>query len=127
MLNKSEFISFIATRNAAKARRFYVETLGLTLVSEDQFAIVVGANGTTLRIQKVDRVTPQTYTALGWKVASIKNEVDELSKLGVKFARYEGLHQDEHGLWTAPSKAKIAWFKDPDGNILSMTEFPHAE
>jgi len=123
MLNKSEFINFIATCNVAKARRFYVETLGLTFVSEDQFALVVGANGTMLRIQKVDHVIPHAYTALGWKVSDIKKEVDTLSKLGVKFARYEGMHQDENGIWTAPSKAKIAWFTDPDGNILSLTEF----
>ena len=123
MLNKSEFINFIATCYVAKARRLYVETLCLTFVSEDQFALVVGANGTMLRIQKVDHVIPHAYTALGWKVSNIKKEVDTLSKLGVKFARYEGMHQDENGIWTAPSKAKIAWFTDPDGNILSLTEF----
>ena len=86
-------------------------------------SICVRANGTMLRIQKVDHVIPHAYTALGWKVSNIKKEVDTLSKLGVKFARYEGMHQDENGIWTAPSKAKIAWFTDPDGNILSLTEF----
>ena len=77
-----------------------------------------------LRIQKVDQVIPQGYTVLGWKVTNINKEVNALSKRGVKFAPYEGMNQNEHGIWTAPSKAKIAWFTDPDGNILSLTEFP---
>ena len=123
MLNKSDLISFAATSNAAKARQFYEETLGLTFVSGDQFALVFEANGTMLRIQKVDQVNPHSYTALGWKVTDIKKEVNALSKRGVKFARYEGMNQDENGIWTTPSKAKIAWFTDPDGNILSLTEF----
>jgi catechol 2,3-dioxygenase-like lactoylglutathione lyase family enzyme len=122
MLNKSDVISFVATSNAAKARQFYEKNLGLTCVSEDQFALVFEVNGTMLRIQKVDQVNPHGYTALGWKVADIKKEVDVLSKRGVKFNRYEGMNQDENGIWTAPSKAKIAWFPDPDGNILSLTE-----
>jgi hypothetical protein len=93
-------------------------------VSDDPFALVFDVNGTMLRIQKVDRVNPHEYTVLGWKVSDIKNEVTTLARRGVLFARYEGMHQDENGIWTAPSKAKIAWFTDPDGNILSLTEFP---
>ncbi len=123
MLSTSDLISFAATSNPTKARQFYEETLGLTFVSGDQFALVFEANGTMLRIQKVDQVNPQGHTVLGWKVADIKKEVDTLSKRGVRFARYEGMNQDENGIWTAPSRAKIAWFTDPDGNILSLTEF----
>lgn len=123
MLNKSNLISFVATSNATKARQFYEETLGLTFVSDDRFALVFEANGTMLRIQKVEHVKPHGYTVLGWKVADIKEEVRTLSKRGVTFARYEGMNQDENGIWTAPSEAKIAWFADPDGNILSLTEF----
>jgi catechol 2,3-dioxygenase-like lactoylglutathione lyase family enzyme len=123
MLNRSDLIGFAATSNATKARQFYEETLGLTFVSGDQFALVFEANGTMLRIQKVDQVSPKGYTVLGWKVTDIKKEVHALSQRGVKFARYEGMNQDEDGIWTAPSKAKIAWFTDPDGNVLSLTEF----
>ena len=123
MLNKSNLISFVATNNVATARQFYEEIIGLTFVSVDQFALVFEVNGTMLRIQKVDQVNPHEYTALGWEVTDIKKEVNTLSKRGVKFARYEGMNQDENGIWTAPSKAKIAWFTDPDGNILSLTEF----
>ena len=124
MLKKSDLISFVATSNATKARQFYEEKLGLTFVSGDQFALVFEANGTMLRIQKVDHVNPHGYTVLGWKVGDIMQEVETLSNRGVQFERYEGMGQDKNGIWTAPSKAKIAWFKDPDGNVLSLTEFP---
>ena len=124
MLKKSDLIGFVATSNATKARQFYEEKLGLTFVSGDQFALVFEAHGTMLRIQKVDHVNPHGYTVLGWKVADIRQEVETLSNRGVQFERYEGMNQDKHGIWTAPSKAKIVWFKDPDGNILSLTEFP---
>jgi catechol-2,3-dioxygenase len=127
MLNTSKCITFIATSQSVKARRFYEQILGLTYVSEDQFALVFEVNGTMLRIQKVERVNPHGYTALGWNVADIKKEVTTLAQRGVKFARYEGMQQDELGIWISPAEAKIAWFTDPDGNILSMTEFSHAK
>jgi catechol 2,3-dioxygenase-like lactoylglutathione lyase family enzyme len=123
MLKASPLIGFAATSDATKARHFYGETLGLKFVSGDQFALVFEANGTMLRVQKVDRVDPHRYTVLGWKVTDIKREVDLLSKRGVAFARYEGMNQDEQGIWTSPGGAKIAWFQDPDGNVLSLTQF----
>ena len=123
MLNKSNLIGFAATSDATRARQFYEKTLGLTFVSGDQFALVFDANGTMLRIQKVDHVNPAGYTVLGWRVADVEKEVNTLTQRGVRFARYEGMNQDKDGIWTAPSKAKIAWFTDPDGNILSLTEF----
>jgi catechol 2,3-dioxygenase-like lactoylglutathione lyase family enzyme len=123
MLSSSDLIGFAATSNAAKARKFYEESLGLKFVSGDQFALVFEANGSMLRIQIVDQVNPHRYTVLGWKVADIKKEVQTLSQRGIQFARYEGMGQDKNGIWTAPSKAKIAWFTDPDGNVLSLTEF----
>jgi predicted enzyme related to lactoylglutathione lyase len=123
MLSKSHLISFVATSNAKTARDFYEKILGLTFVSDDQFALVFEANGTMLRIQKVDKVNPHGYTVLGWEVTDIKKEVRQLIKRGVKFARYEGINQDEYGIWKAPSGAKIAWFTDSDGNVLSLTQF----
>ena len=123
MLNKSEIIGFVATKNAGLAREFYEKTLGLTFVSDDNFALVFDANGTMLRIQKVDTVNPNHYTVLGWNVADIRSEVASLQKRGVAFARYDGMRQDDLGIWTSPGGAKIAWFQDPDGNILSLTEF----
>jgi catechol 2,3-dioxygenase-like lactoylglutathione lyase family enzyme len=123
MLNSSQPINFVATSNPKKAREFYEKTLGLRFVSGDQFALVFDIGGIMLRIQIVDKINPQEYTSLGWKVTDIKKEVTELIKRGVKFERYEGLNQDQNGVWSSPSGGKIAWFKDPDKNILSLTQF----
>jgi predicted enzyme related to lactoylglutathione lyase len=104
--------------------KFYASTLGLTLISDDPFAIVFDANGTMLRVQKVQSLVPAQHTVLGWEVPDIQAETEKLTKRGVRFERYSGLPQDESGIWTTPSGAKVAWFKDPDGNILSLTQFP---
>jgi predicted enzyme related to lactoylglutathione lyase len=123
MLNRSDLISFSATSKEKAAKEFYEEVLGLTLVSDDKFALVFEVNGTMLRVQKVEKVNPHGYTALGWNVTDIKKEVNDLIKRGVKFGRYDSIKQDEQGIWTAPGGAMIAWFTDPDGNILSLTQF----
>lgn len=123
MLNKSKIVAFIATKQPDNARDFYEKTLGLRLVSDDAFAIVFDANATMLRVQKVQEHIPPNYTILGWDVGDIQTEIKELMERGVKCEQYEWLEQDELGVWMAPSGAKIAWFKDPDGNTLSLTQF----
>ena|ERR1700754_592026 len=123
-MRESKIISFVATQNAARAMEFYAGTLGLTLISDDPFALVFDANGTMLRVQKVHELVPAKHTVLGWEVADISAKTKELMKQGVRFERYDGLPQDEAGIWTTPSGAKVAWFKDPDGNTLSLTQFP---
>lgn len=115
-------ILFAATTDASRSRVFYEEVLGLKFVADDQFALVFEIGGLALRIQKVARKPALEYTVLGWKVSNIKKEVGRLTKAGVRFSRYDGLDQDESGVWCSPSGAKIAWFSDPDGNILSLTE-----
>jgi hypothetical protein len=90
---------------------------------DDAFAIVFDANGVMLRVQKVQEHTPPPYTVLGWDVADIHACVKELAGRGVSCERYEWLEQDESGVWASPSGASIAWFKDPDGNTLSLTQF----
>lgn len=113
---------FVATVDANRARAFYESVLGLKFVSDDRFALLFEVGGLALRIQKV-RIKPKLdYTVLGWVVRDIEKEVARLSKAGVNFARYEGLPQTESGVWHSPSGAKVAWFADPDGNILSLTE-----
>jgi catechol 2,3-dioxygenase-like lactoylglutathione lyase family enzyme len=123
MLNKSNVVAFVATSRPESARSFYEQTLGLRLVVDDAFAIVFDANGVMLRVQKVREHTPPSYTVLGWDVTDIQASVKELLGRDVRCERYEWLEQDESGVWTAPSGAKIAWFKDPDGNTLSLTQF----
>jgi len=120
MLGNDPLVAFIATRDGAKARRFYQEVVGLRLVSDDPFAIVFDAAGTTVRIQKVDAFEPHPFTALGWRVRDIEATVQELADRGVQFQRYPGMAQDDRGIWRSPTGARIAWFKDPDGNTLSI-------
>src|SRR5712672_2853819 len=115
MLNKSKTISFVATKNPARAQTFYESTLGLLLVSDDPFALVFDANGTMLRVQKVQALQPAQHTVLGWEVQDIRAEVEQLTKRGVRLERFEGLDQDDLGVWASPSGGKVAWFKDPDG------------
>ena len=123
MLSQATVVTFVATARPERAKEFYEQTLGLRLVYDDMFAIVFDLNGIMLRVQKVQMHTPPQYTVLGWDVKDIKAEVAELQARGVSCERYAGMEQDEAGIWTAPSGAKLAWFKDPDGNTLSLTQF----
>ncbi len=124
MLGSAHLAAFAATAQPDRARQFYQGTLGLHLVSEDEFALAFDANGTMLRIQKVTVVHPAAYTLLGWRVPNISEVVMALSTRGVSFERYSFMEQDALGIWSAPGGARIAWFKDPDGNILSLAEHP---
>ena len=122
MLSKSKIMAFLATKDAARARPFYEGVLGLPVLSDDDFALVLDAGGTMLRIQKVPSSNAAAYTALGWEVADIRATAAALTKKGVAFQRYPHFEQDDLGVWTAPSGARVAWFKDPDGNVLSLTQ-----
>ena len=122
MLGSSKVVAFVATAAPARARAFYADSLGLSLVSEDSFALVFDAGGTTLRVSIVQEVRPAGYTVLGWMVPDIGVAVRDLAQRGVAFQRYDGLKQNAQGIWTAPSGARVAWFHDPDGNTLSLTQ-----
>lgn len=124
MLESAPIIAFVATTNGARSRDFYENVLGLRFVSDDPFALVFDANGIMLRIFKVDTLTPAAYTVLGWGVGDIHAAIAGLAAKGVTFTRYPGMQQDESGVWRSPSGAKVAWFRDPEGNNLSLTEFP---
>ncbi len=120
-------IGFIPTQRPEAARVFYESTLGLRFESDDNFALVfrVGpAPGTMLRVVRVSDFTPMPFTIFGWEVAGIENTVDELTAKGVSFQRYGFFEQDERSIWHAPGGAKIAWFQDPDGNTLSISQHP---
>ena len=122
MLTHSPLIAFIPTKDAVPARRFYEKILGLRFVSDDSFAIVMDANGTMVRIVRVDDFTPFPFTLLGWQVNDIHKIVAEMAGKGVQFTRYPYLEQSLDGVWTAPEGAKVAWFTDPDGNTLSISQ-----
>jgi catechol 2,3-dioxygenase-like lactoylglutathione lyase family enzyme len=115
-------ILFLATADAVRARAFYESTLGLACVADEPFALVFQVGRSMLRIQKVSEVHAPPYTALGWAVADIRETVRALNGSGVAFERFDGMDQDANGIWKSPSGASIAWFRDPDGHLLSLTQ-----
>ena len=127
MLEHSALIGFVGVSDLDRAGQFYGDTLGLPITEESPFALVANANGTMLRLTPVEQPVAAPYTILGWSVADIVSMIDQLTTRGVHFTRYEGMGQDERGVWTAPGGAKIAWFPDPDGNNLSLTQFATSE
>ena len=122
-LPAAELIAFMPTTNLAAARTFYEHGLGLKMAGESPIAVTFDANGTTLRIIAVEKITPAAYTQLGWNVEDIEASIRELAGRGVVFERFDGVEQDELGIWRSPGGARVAWFKDPDGNTLSLTQF----
>lgn len=122
MLESAELIAFVATADVPRARAFYEDVVGLELVGDDGFALVFDAHGTTLRVTQVAEVAVAPYTTLGWLVPDVVTTIAALAGRGVVFERFDGIDQDEHGIWTAPGGGRIAWFKDPDGNTLSVTQ-----
>jgi len=122
MLGSSELVAFVATTDIDRALVFYRDTLGLSLVEQSPFACVFDAHGTQLRVTPVGDLRPAPYTVLGWAVDDVAASVQALGAAGVRFERFEGMEQDGVGVWTAPNGAQVAWFADPDGNVLSLTQ-----
>jgi catechol 2,3-dioxygenase-like lactoylglutathione lyase family enzyme len=120
-MRRATFVGFIAVRDLATAGAFYAGVLGLTLKEESPFALVVDGAGTMLRLTPVPDLEPQPFTVAGWAVADIVAEVDALVSSGVTFNRYDGMDQDERGIWTTPAGDRVAWFSDPFGNVLSLS------
>jgi catechol 2,3-dioxygenase-like lactoylglutathione lyase family enzyme len=123
MLEASEVIAFAASADLRQARAFYEQVLGLRVIEQNDFACVFDANGTMLRVTAVAEVARPGYTVLGWRVGDIAAIARGLAERGVVFLRYDGMNQDENGVWTAPGGDQIAWFTDPAGNVLSLTQF----
>jgi catechol 2,3-dioxygenase-like lactoylglutathione lyase family enzyme len=122
MLGSTNIIAFVPIKDSEKARAFYEGVLGLRFVKDDDFALVLEANGIMIRAAKVKDFTPAKFTILGWQVSEIENVVRALQSQGVRFEIFGFFKQDELGIWTAPTGDKVAWFKDPDGNILSVSQ-----
>jgi catechol 2,3-dioxygenase-like lactoylglutathione lyase family enzyme len=122
-LGRHSVVVFVPIRNADQARSFYRDLLGLTLVQDElPFALVFKVQDVNLRLAMVGDFTPAPWTVLGWEVPDVHAAVKRLESSGLRFERYERMQQDKDGVWNAPSGAKVAWFKDPDGNVLSLTE-----
>ena len=111
----------ICTRDRTRAVAFYRDILGLNLASEDTFAAVFNSGGITVRISLVPDFTPHEHTILGFNVTDVAATVEALRAQGAVFNIYEGYQQDESAILTLPRGIQVAWFKDPDGNVLSVT------
>jgi catechol 2,3-dioxygenase-like lactoylglutathione lyase family enzyme len=122
MLGSMKIVAFVPIKDSEKARSFYEGVLGLRFVKDDGFALVFEANGIMVRAAQMKDFTPAQFTVLGWQVYEIENVVRDLQKKGVHFEIFGFFQQNELGIWTAPTGDKVAWFKDPDGNILSVSQ-----
>jgi catechol 2,3-dioxygenase-like lactoylglutathione lyase family enzyme len=124
-LHRFPLIAFVSIHDVERAKHFYRDTLGLELVSEEPpYALVFQVQGVMLRLAINPKATPIRGTVLGWRVPELSSAVEDLRRAGVTLERYEFLKQDDLGIWSSPSGARVAWFKDPDGNILSVSEHP---
>ena len=120
VLDQAKQVGFVGVSDLDAAERFYAGVLGLDLIDARPFALVHDTPTTQRRITAVAEVRPAPYTVLGWVVADLEGEVDRLAAAGIGFNRYDGMDQDERGIWTAPDGTRVAWFDDPDGNTLSL-------
>ena len=120
----TKMIGFVVTTNPEKAKAFYGGVLGFREISDDDFAIVFDANGTVIRVSKAQTFTPAQGTVLGWEVDDIYAAIRELAPRGVRFEQFNlpFMKQDEFGVWTPPNGNRVAWFKDPEGNTLSISQ-----
>jgi catechol 2,3-dioxygenase-like lactoylglutathione lyase family enzyme len=118
----SDLVAFVPATDLDRARAFYEGVLGLAVTEHSRFAVAFDVDGTMLRVTAVEHRVAAPYTVLGWAVPDIAAAIDDLTARGVAFERFEGMEQDERGVWRSPSGARVAWFHDPDGNVLSLTQ-----
>jgi catechol 2,3-dioxygenase-like lactoylglutathione lyase family enzyme len=122
MLTNTRLKAFVSTTNPGKAREFYESKLGLRLLTEDSYGMEFEVQGAGLRVSNVEKLTPQPFTVLGWNTPDIVEEIRILNEKGIAFEHYGFIDQDGSGIWTAPGGTRVAWFKDPDGNLLSLSD-----
>ena len=122
MLASAPGVAFLASTDLQRSRAFFEDRLGLGVAAVTEYACVLRAGSTTLRVTLVEHLDPQPFTVFGWQVADIRSTVHDLTAGGIDLVRYDGLDQDEAGIWTTPGGDQVAWFTDPDGNVLSLTQ-----
>jgi catechol 2,3-dioxygenase-like lactoylglutathione lyase family enzyme len=121
-LGRSGPVAFVASSDLDRSRAFYEGLLGLEVVGQDAMACVMRSGSTTVRVTLVPEVAATPYTVLGWVVEDLAAMVDALTARGISFLRFEGMGQDERGIWIAPGGDGVAWFPDPEGHVLSLTQ-----
>jgi catechol 2,3-dioxygenase-like lactoylglutathione lyase family enzyme len=122
MLREANVTAFLGATDLPRARQFFERVLDLEVVSLDGFALVLRSTNGLIRVTQVEHPANAPYTVLGWDVSDIASTVAGLTKRGVVFTRYPGMGQDDLGVWDAPSGSRVAWFRDPDGNVLSIAQ-----
>jgi predicted enzyme related to lactoylglutathione lyase len=122
MFENASMMGFVPTTDRARARAFYVDVLKLHFISDDQFALVVKSAESVIRIATVGKFTPAQHTILGWEVPDILAAAKQLTDAGITFLRFSFFEQDPIGIWTAPGGSRVAWFHDPDSNVLSISQ-----
>ena len=122
MLETSEAVAFVPSEDLERSERFFQGVLNLELISRSPFASVFQVGGGTLRVTKVDALRPQPFTVFGWLVTDLRAVVRKLRDRETEMLRYEGMDQDEDGIWATPNGDLVAWFHDPDANVLSLTQ-----
>lgn len=122
MAPPGKLIGFVPISDAKRSTVFYRDTLGLEFVADDGFALIFRSGVNMVRLAKMPQVIPAQFTILGWETMQIEDDVQSLTEKGVTFSRFGFLEQDALGIWTAPSGDKVAWFTDPDGNVLSLSQ-----
>ena len=122
MLEASEAVAFLPSEDLERSEQFFTGVLDLPLVSQSSFAYVFRCGGATLRVTKVDGLRPQPFTVFGWLVGDLRSAAEDLRDRGTDFLRHEGLDQDDQDVWTTPNGDLVAWFQDPDFNVLPLTE-----
>ncbi len=123
MLASASPIAFLPSTDLDRSRQFFADRLGLAVDEVTPFACVVRVGTTMLRVTKVEQLHAQPFTVFGWEVPDIDAVVADLGGAGITFVRYDGMVQDAAGVWTTPGGDRVAWFQDPDGNTLSLTQF----
>jgi catechol 2,3-dioxygenase-like lactoylglutathione lyase family enzyme len=126
MLASAPGIAFLPSTDLRRSRQFFEQHLGLSVETTNDYACVLSAGTTVLRVTLVGHLSPQPFTVFGWQVADIGSIVNDLTARGISFLRYDGLEQGASGIWTTPAGDQVAWFADPDGNVLSLTQLTGA-
>lgn len=124
MATLGELVAFAPSLDLERSARFYRDVLGLELVEQTEYACLFRAGPVRLRVTLVQDLVPHPFTVLGFEVGDVHAALGELTAHGVAANRYDGMDQDEAGVWTAPSGTKVAWFPDPDGNVVSLEQAP---
>ena len=124
MLFHGQTVAFVSARDLERAEAFYVGLLGFTRILRDDFSLAVKGDDVRIRITRVPELKPQPFTVLGWQVERIDEVMERLVQAGIEFRRYPCMEQYAAGIWRTPSGARVAWFEDPDGNVLSLSEHP---